>query len=159
MKMHKTVILIVAILKFGIVLAQDVDMMLFDRDVNGVKIGVKMTKEQVVDIFGEPDKYVEQDSGDNGVNKFYYYGKSFLHFKNDAFDEFYIVDTDFVALTNHIDGGLKVGDSISKLDSFKYGKPRKQKNGSYKLFFTSDNPVYLWIEDGIIIGIEYNEPI
>lgn len=156
--MHKTVILIVAIFKFGIVLAQDVDMMLFDRDVNGAKIGTKMTKEQVIGMFGEPDKYVYHDNGEDGKGE-YYYGKSYLHFNNDTFDAFYLADAFLIALTNHIDGGLKVGDSISKLDSFKYGKPRKRKNGSYKLFFTSDNPVNLWIEDGIIIGIEYNEPI
>ena len=44
------------------------------QDLNGVKINAVMNCEQVISKFGEPSKYAERDSGDLGVDKYYYYG-------------------------------------------------------------------------------------
>ena len=143
--------------------AQEVDMMLFNRDINGVKVGTVLTRDQLVAKFGEPTSYEEQDSEDNGVNRWYYYGKSYFHTKDHIFDEFAVSDTAFVAFTNHIPGGLKVGDPLSKLDNFKYGKPLFDKQIDdmlrYYLFYTADNPVCLYVKDGIIVDITYHDPV
>lgn len=143
--------------------AQQVDMMIYERDVNGVRVGTTLTREKVVAKFGEPTRYEEQDSEDCGVSRWYYYNKSYIHTQNHIFDEFAVSDTAFVALTLQIDGGLKIGDPLSKLDNFKYGKPVVDKPIEdmirYKLFDTSDGPVDLYVKDGIIIDITYHDPI
>ena len=143
--------------------AQDVDMMIYQRDVNGIKVGTRLTREQVVAEFGEPTRYVEQDSGDNGVNRYYYYGKSYIHTKDHVFDEFAVSDTSFVAFTLQIEGGLKIGDPLSKLDTFMFGKPVIDKTVNdmvrYNLFASTDSPVDLYVKDGIIVDITYHDPI
>ena len=143
----------------SISLAQDIDMMLYDRDVNGIEIGDTLKYDQVVLLFGEPKRYYEHDSEDLGVNKHYYYGENIFIFKDNVFIGFGLRDALFAALTNHIEGGLKVGDKLSRLDNFKYGKPECHRWNTYLLFTGSDNPVYLIVENGIIIGIDYNDPM
>lgn len=64
-----------------------------------------------------------------------------------------------MALTKHLKGGLKVGDSLSRLNSFAYGRPKPYKEGCHILFYTSDNPVYLLVDGGIITGVDYSEPL
>ena len=139
--------------------AQEVDMMLYNRDVNGVETGTILTREMVIAEFGEPSGYEEQDSGDNGIDKYYYYGDNYIHTNDDVFDEFAIRDNAWSAFTNHIEGGVKVGDPLSKLDTFKYGKPIKKKETRYRLFYTSDNPVDIYVEEGVIVGITYHDPV
>ena len=143
----------------GISIAQEVDIMMYNRDINGVEIGDTLKYDQVVLQFGEPSRYYENDSGDLGVDKLYYYGKNHLQFNDDVFIGFGLRDALFAALTNHIEDGLKVGDKLSRLDNFKYGKPEYHRWNTYLLFTGSDNPVYLIVENGIIIGIDYNDPM
>lgn len=140
-------------------MGQEVDMMLYNRDVNGVEIGDILKYHQVVLIFGDPSYYNENDSGDLGVNKHYYYGENCFHFKDDEFIGFSLFDASFAALTNHIESGLKVGDKLSILDNFKYGKPEYHAEKVYSLFTRSDNPVYLEVENGIITCINYSDPM
>ena len=137
--------------------AQEVDMMLFNRDVNGIEIGRTMTKGQVIEYFGNPSKY-EYSPSDDGDNELYYYNGSYLHFKGNIFIGFCIRDTKFSTITNHILGGLKINDSLSKLDNFAYGVPKPYQEG-YILFYNSDNPMYLLVKEGIIIGIDYSDPL
>lgn len=99
-------------------------MMLYDRDVNGVKIGTVMSKDQVIAIFGEPDEYKICDNGQEGIGEFFFFNGNRIHLSNGKFDDFYLCTPQYVAFINHIDGGLKVGDSLSRLDDFKYGKPK-----------------------------------
>lgn len=143
--------------------AQQVNMRLYERDVNGVKVGTVLTRDRVVAEFGEPTRFVEKDSGDNGVDRHYYYGNSYIHTNDHVFDEFGISDAAFAVCTLQIDGGLKVGDPLSKLDDFMFGKPQFDKPIEdmlrYKLFHTADNPVDLYVKDGIIVDIHYHDPV
>lgn len=143
--------------------AQQVDMMLYERDVNGVRIGTRLTRDRVVAEFGEPTRYEEQDSGDNGINRWYYYGDTYIHTKDHIFDEFAVCDASFAVFTLQIHGGLTIGDPLSKLDNFIYGKPEFVKTVDdtlrYRLFDGSDNPVHLYVKDGIIVDITYHDPI
>lgn len=164
MKKYYKIILGLMICFFSINLsAQQLDLRLYSRDVNGVCVGTILTRDQVVAKFGEPTRYVEQDSGDNGVNRYYYYGNSYIHTKAHVFDEFGISDAAFAVCTLQIAGGLKVGDPLSKLDNFVFGKPKFIKTVDdmlrYRLFYTSDNPVHLYVKDGIIVDITYHDPI
>lgn len=137
--------------------AQEVDMMLYNRDVDGIEIGTIMTKEQVVEYFGEPTEY-EYCLSDDGDNEIYYYKDSYLHFKGNVLIGFCIRDAEFSTLTNHIQGGLRINDSLSKLDGFIYGVPKPYEDG-YILFEDSDNPIYLLVEESIIVGIDYSDPL
>ena len=157
-------VLMVSLCNTSVVLsAQEVDRMKYSRDVNGVEVGIILTRNFVVANFGEPTRYEEQDSGDNGVNRWYYYGDSYIHTKDHVFDEFAVSDTVFAAFTNQIPGGLKVGDPLSKLDNFKYGKPVQYRDFEdclvYSLFDTTDSPVDLYVKDGIIVDITYHDPM
>ena len=143
----------------SISVAQEMDMMLYNRDINGIEIGDTLKYDQVVLQFGEPSNYYEYDSGDLGVDKRYIYGENSFHFNDDVFIGFSIHDSTFAALTNHIEGGLKVGDKLSCLDNFKYGKPEYHRGKSYSLFTGADNPVYLNVENGIITCIYYSTPM
>lgn len=138
-------------------------MMLYERDVNGVKVGMRLTREQVVAKFGEPTRYVEQDSGDNGVDRYYYYGNTYIHTNEHIFDEFALRDAAFTAFTTQISEGLKVGQPLSKLDNFMFGKPQFDKQIEdeirYKMFYTTDSPVDIYVKDGIIVRILYHDPI
>lgn len=140
-------------------IAQEVDMMRYNRDVNGVEIGTALTKEQIIEYFGEPTEYKIYDNGSDGKGESFYYGKTRLHFVNGVFDDFYLCTQQFAALKNHINGGLKVGTPISLLDNFKYGKPVYVEDGVYKLFYDTDNPITLIVTNGIIIGIVYSDPV
>ena len=133
----------------------------FGHDVEGFCIGQRMNYKQFVAKFGKPDRYEA-----NGGDESYYIGEDYFHFGQDGlFLDFVIESPRFAALTKYIKGGIRVGDKLSKLDNFKYGKPVEIKYGfkpekgviKYALFSESDEPVFLLVKDGIIIVIIYNE--
>ena len=76
-------------------------------------------------------------------------------------------DNRYAALTLWIPGGIRVGDKLSSLDNFKYGKPKvaswlEPKDGfvTYTLFYDYlDDLVFLSVKDGIICSISYSDPI
>ena len=133
----------------------------FGHDVEGGCIGQRMNYKQFVAKFGKPDRYEA-----NGGDESYYIGEDYFHFGQDGlFLDFVLESPRFAALTKYIKGGIRVGDKLSKLDNFKYGKPVEIKYGfkpekgviKYALFSESDEPVFLLVKDGIIIVIIYNE--
>ncbi len=133
----------------------------FGHDVEGFCIGQRMNYKQFVAKFGKPDRYEA-----NGGDESYYIGEDYFHFGQDGlFLDFVLESPRFAALTKYIKGGIRVGDKLSKLDNFKYGKPVEIKYGfkpekgviKYALFSESDEPVFLLVKDGIIIVIIYNE--
>ena len=78
------------------------------QDVNGLEIGEKYTKNQVIAALGKPD-YINGGS--------YIYGRSYFNFDtyDNTFTEFCIVnDKRFLTMTKEISGGLRVGDNVSK---------------------------------------------
>ena len=133
----------------------------FGYDVEGFCTGQRMNYKQFVAKFGKPDRYEA-----NGGDESYYIGEDYFHFGQDGlFLDFVLESPRFAALTKYIKGGIRVGDKLSKLDNFKYGKPVEIKYGfkpekgviKYALFSESDEPVFLLVKDGIIIVIIYNE--
>ena len=135
-------------------------------DVEGFCIGQRMNYKQFVAKFGKPDRYRVFGTGEE-KGECYYVGEDYFHFEeNGIFQEFVLRTKRFAALTKYIKGGIRVGDKLSKLDHFKYGKPVEVKYGlqpndgsvKYALFETSDFPVLLYVKGGIIIVINYSEP-
>lgn len=93
-------------------------------------------------------------------------GKCYFEFCNGGyFCGFTLSDNSFSALTFLIKGGIKVGDKLSKLDDFTYGKPivaEWLKPFSYYipyvLFPEQDGKVFLFVRKGIIEKISYSDP-
>lgn len=137
-------------------------------DVDGMKIGQVLDYSQFVAKFGLPDKYEKQSSngGDYEVTETYKKGKCYFEFCNGGyFCGFTLSDNSFSALTFLIKGGIKVGDKLSKLDDFTYGKPivaEWLKPFSYYipyvLFPEQDGKVFLFVRKGIIEKISYSDP-
>ena len=137
-------------------------------DVEGVKIDQKMTYGQFVAKLGKPDRYKQDKSEGDGysyLDEYYWVGKnSFSFINNGTFNEFFLMDDRFAALTLWIPGGVRVGDKLSKLDNFKYGKPKvaswlKPEDGlvDYVLFYDYlDDLVFLSVKDGVIQNIHYS---
>ncbi|HBH08449.1 MAG TPA: hypothetical protein DDX40_03495 [Rikenellaceae bacterium] len=138
-------------------------------DVEGVKVEQKMNYDQFVAKFGKPDEYIKQEGTEEMCfDEHYRIGHCYLDFRNDGiFSSFTLGDSHFAALTSWIPGGIRVGDKLSKLDNFKYGKPIvaswiKPRNGfvEYALFYNYlDDIVYLTVKDGIIFRISYSAPV
>ena len=83
------------------------------QDVNGLKVGEKYTRSQIIKALGKPD---------SGSDEFcYIYGQSFFNFDEDdnTFTEFSVQDPRFITMTEEIEGGLRVGDDISKVKKTK----------------------------------------
>ena len=140
-------------------------------DVDGVKIGQVMNYGQFVAKFGKPDKYLKNDIGDGDEpcwGEYYRIENNTFYFRGNAgFNDFVLCDNKFAALTSWIPGGIRVGDKLSKLDNFKYGKPivaswLKPENGfvKYVLFYNYlDDLVFFAVKDGIICRIIYSGSI
>ena len=142
-------------------------------DVEGMKIGQKMTFDQFVAKFGKPTEYIksDSDSGEDGtpaVDEYYRVGKDVFYFRNNGdFCGFSIKDKKLSVLTLWIPGGIRVGDKLSSLDNFKYGKPKvaswlEPKDGfvTYILFYDYlDDLLYLSVKAGIICSISYSDPV
>lgn len=85
-------------------------------DVEGVKIGQKMTYDKFVAKFGKPTEYTQSDSdsGEEGtptLDEYYRVGKDVFYFRNNGnFCGFSIKDKRFSVLTLWISGGVRVGD-------------------------------------------------
>ena len=118
--------------------------------------------------FGKPDRYKQDKSEGDGysyLDEYYWVVKnSFSFINNGTFNEFFLMDDRFAALTLWIPGGVRVGDKLSKLDNFKYGKPKvaswlKPEDGlvDYVLFYDYlDDLVFLSVKDGVIQNIHYS---
>ena len=136
-------------------------------DVEGFCTGQRMSYKQFVAKFGKPDTYKVLGSGEVKSETYYIDGNRFYFEENGIFLEFILRTNRFAALTKDIEGGIRVGDKLSKLDNFKYGKPVEVKYGlqpndgsvKYALFESSDFPVYLFVKNGVIIVITYIETL
>ena len=84
--------------------------------VNGIEVFSKLTKNEVFEIFGQPDEYKRQDSGDNGVDERYYYGENMLHFNENFLYEVTICDNRFIVKLYGLERNIAIGDNISALE-------------------------------------------
>ena len=83
------------------------------QDINGLKVGEKYTRSQIIKALGTPDK----NSGEFS----YRYWPSYINVDPDEhiLSSFYVEDPRFNTMTEEIEGGVKVGDDISKVKKTK----------------------------------------
>jgi hypothetical protein len=85
-----------------------------DLDVNGIFLGGKYAKSQVVAKWGTPTKYWSGES-EFGLDEEYYYTSNLFRFSDSGiFNSFYIKTSAFVVYKSK-NGGFKVGDPLSKV--------------------------------------------
>ena len=143
--------------------AQEPEIMGHPFDFEGFVVGGTVTKAQLIQKFGTPDNYESWD-GTQGFSEWFDYGDNAISLAENEFVSFSISDTTFAVLTLNIQGGLKVGMPISKIQETIFGEPyvfirdgvtepnlRYIINGDLSLFFEVD-------EDGIIQSIFYAKP-
>ena len=106
-------------------------------DVEGVKIGQKMTYDKFVAKFGKPDRYEQKDVGESGcpsIAEYYDVGGNFFSCRNNGvFGTFVLDDNRYAALTLWIPGGIRVGDKLSSLDNLSMESPRSRHGLSRKM--------------------------
>jgi hypothetical protein len=79
--------------------------------------------------------------------------------------DIYFGDSRFAAWTLSVDGGVRVGDNLSKIYEIKDGDPVRtedvDKDGSvqYKIYPKTDSPAYICVKDGKITWISYSDPL
>ncbi len=140
------------------------------QDVEGVEIDSVMTYAQVVAKFGQPDEVKVEDDYDphqEGKCRYYKYGENELVFSdNNGLIEYRIYDNRFAVLTKMIDGGLRVGDPLSKVhqnvDSIgPVEKRRTYSDGTNRhvLFPYCDVVLLINEKGGIITAILYSAPL
>ncbi len=132
-------------------------------DVKGISRETKCDYAKFVSVFGVPERYKKVGKPEDGyeMSEEYSFGKTYFVFQNNGeLTSFDLENNRFPALTNYIEGGIRVGDKFSKLDKFEYGKPvfkDKLEDGTavYILWEDSYDQVYISVKDGIIKSIVY----
>lgn len=126
------------------------------------------THAQIIQMFGQPEEYCTyEDSADD--TQIYYYGKTIFSMdrKRMLFD-FQTDSKDYCILTKYINGGLKVGDSFSRLQSVDFSKTdygrnkvgnkltydctNKDGSADYFVFKEEFHYIYFRVKGGVIIS-------
>ncbi len=137
----------------------------YAQDIEGIEVCTKMTHEQVIAKFGTPDsvKSRNADWPEESKIRSYKYGKNKLVFSDyDGLIEFVIEDNRFALIKNYINGGLKVGDSLSKIQNLNIHGPlelrEKIEDGTiiYNLFTEYDSRLWILVKNGKIINIHFS---
>ena len=87
------------------------------QDINGLKFEKEYTRSQIIKALGTPDK----NSGEYSL----LYGQSYINVEyvpNSTklyLESFYVDNPRFITMTEEIEGGLRVGDDISKVKKTK----------------------------------------
>ncbi len=124
--------------------------------VEGVNVFTKMTKEQVITKFGEPIKCEVNDSGDNGIDVWYFYDDdSHFVFKDNSFIEFTICSNRFKVRLEGLDCDVKVGDKFSVLEPLKPIYMDWFEKNWYCIYYY-DEKVRFEVIDGIIQCIVFS---
>ena len=128
--------------------------------VNGIEVGTKMTKSEVIAKFGKPDRYSYNDAGMvEGIDERYIYADGSLHFNNNLFIGFTVIGKSFAVTLGGLDSDITAGDNVSvlsPLDLKKMDRPWQEKD-LYCVYY-NDAKVIFKIEDHIIKWISYFFP-
>jgi hypothetical protein len=123
MKRKRLIIAVLALLMVGpLCLSQDQDIYLEDHwDVNGIYVDQKYTYDQIVAHLGKP-KSVDEEKDVDWLLLKYDDGSVFAVFE-DCCDAFTICTNKYSIFTQQLEGGIKVGDPISKIYKIKKASP------------------------------------
>ena len=118
-------------------------------DVEGVKIGQKMTYDQFVAKFGKPTEYTQSDSGEGGessIDEYYKVGQDVFYFQdNGAFSGFSINENN-ITLSKFV--RLYLGRPVLQPFFAKYEFKSIQSTISQKLYTGSEISIIFSISSG-----------
>ena len=127
--------------------------------VNGIEVDTKMTKSEVIAKFGEPDRYSYNDAGIvEGIDEWYLYADSSLHFNNNLFIGFTVCDKNFSVTLGGLDSDITAGDNVSVLSPLDLKKMDRPWQKDLYCVYYYDAIVIFKIEDHIIKWISYFFP-
>ena len=87
------------------------------QDINGLKFEKEYTRSQIIKALGTPDKHSKEYTlwyGQSYINVEYVPNSTKLYLES-----FYVDNPRFITMTEEIEGGVKVGDDISKVKKTK----------------------------------------
>lgn len=135
---------------------------LLSQDINGLSIGQKMTKSQIIDKLGEPTAYRTYVAEVGSTIEIFNYDRNEVEFSDGCLSRFVIMDNRFTVLTKLISGGVKVGDPLSKINSLN-PEVATWRSSSQNVYYISTNEgeinVFFVVSDGIIKNINFSIPL
>ena len=124
--------------------------------VNGVEVGTRMTKSEVIAKFGKPDRYSYNDAGIvEGIDEWYIYADSSLHFNNNMFIGFTVCDKNFSVTLGGLDSDIAAGDKFSVLSPLDLIERTWIEKDYYSVYYY-DECVSFKKKDGLIEYIYYS---
>ena len=124
--------------------------------VNGVEVDTKMTKSEVIAKFGKPDRYSYNDAGIvEGIDEWYIYADSSLHFNNNMFIGFTVCDKNFSVTLGGLDSDIAAGDKFSVLSPLDLIERTWIEKDYYSVYYY-DECVSFKKKDGLIEYIYYS---
>jgi len=117
------------------------------QDIEGICLGDKLTKEQMIQKFGKPQKY---ESGYDELiadyELFKYSGMSILT-QSDICVEFNCTQKGITLFSSVVDGGIQIGDSFEETLKGNLSKHLTYYYDRYIERFHSQQYVYLWTDN------------
>jgi hypothetical protein len=112
-------------------------------EVEGMVIGQKLSHEEMVSKFGEPEKFIEYPDSDTEACRYEYPGADFAFTSDYRLMYFTVRSSEYTTLSQDVEGGLHVGDHLSKvshLDPERIGNSRQ-----YMLFSKALQDSYIGV--------------
>jgi hypothetical protein len=112
-------------------------------EVEGMVIGQKLSHEEMVSKFGEPEKFIEYPDSDTEAYGYEYPGADFAFTSDYRLMYFTVRSSEYTILSQDVEGGLHVGDHLSKvshLDPERIGNSRQ-----YMLFSKAFQDDYIGV--------------
>ena len=149
----KTALITLAVMCFvNFAEAQDMRRIL---DLNGYLFRGVQTKDSIVLYFGKPDKYRSMMS-ELGLDEEFSYGKSIIRLgENGNAYAFGVFDKRFAVYTFATKGGIRVGDSVSKIRQLGFGELKFVSNDLFYFWNIGDFPLMVYHKSGIITSLHF----
>ena len=127
-------------------------------DVEGIGGGNTYTYNTVISALGQPSRYWS-GMGEDGLDEEYYFGPNLLRFSdNGILSEFALKNNQFAIYKSHLNGGIRVGDPVSKFQQLGFGTLTLNKDGNYS-FDIGDYWMDIEHNNGIITMILFTVPV
>lgn len=149
----KTALITLAVMCFvNFAEAQDMRRIL---DLNGYLFRGVQTKDSIVLYFGTPDKYRSMMS-EIGLDEEFSYGKSIIRLaENGNAYAFGVFDKRFAVYTFATKGGIRVGDSVSKIRQLGFGELKFVSSDLFYFWNIGDFPLKVYHKSGIITSLHF----
>ncbi len=126
-------------------------------DVAGLVCGNVYKYADVTAKLGQPSSY-RSIEGEEGLDEEYYYRTNLLRFQgNGVFTDFVLENTQFAIYTAYLNGGIKVGNPVTKFQQLGFGSLKLKQDGEY-MFILQDSWIEIRHNKGIITKLFFSIP-